>query len=359
MKRFITSLSTGLMSLAIVGEIRAQTPPPPPPPPPSGSPRVPALPSAPAPAATYTINLKTRPACATPHTKNLARVEGGFIDVATATPHGVTVTMTGTTAANSYLGCTGFAGETFHLVQEFEITCSEPNVHSVVLTLDSALVGFVRSKGRAGACVRRAEVSVTPVDQPGTPLVVAYPPLCVEGTHGQLCNQHLPPVEGAPMPLGRYTLVANFVLDTRASGVCDSHSVADFDPDTTLPTDWVRTRDPFQGVSKKAFGFTFSISAAAPSETPALPGGIRERPAIPLEPPARPSPPTDRGARSASLKDSGRGSSRPFRSRWAENNAKAGIPSQSQGNRAESPLDEQNQATRRPSETQIVGQVLP
>ena len=115
------------------------------------------------------------------------------------------------------------------------------------------------------------------------------------------------------MPLGRYTLVASFVLDTRASGVCDSHSVADFDPDTTLPADWVRTRDPFQGVSKKAFGFTASVTAAPPSATaappsaaepPALPGGIRSRPITPAGPSALSSPPADRRARRTSLSPS-------------------------------------------------------
>jgi len=43
--------------------------------------------------------------------------------------------------------------------------------------------------------------------------------------------------------------------------------VADFSPDTALPPEWVRTRDPFQGVSKKAFGFTATITAAPPSAT--------------------------------------------------------------------------------------------
>ena len=49
----------------------------------------------------------------------------------------------------------------------------------------------------------------------------------------------------------------------------------------------------------------------------------------------------------------------PCRSRWTISNAKAGIPSQSPGNRAESPLDEQNEATRGPSETQIIGRFAP
>ncbi len=201
----------------------------------------------------------------TPHTKKLARVDGGFIDVTVPTPQGVIVTMTGTAAASSYLGCTGVASADFELAQEFEITCSDPNVHTVALTLDSALVGFVRSKGHAGAAVRVAEVSVTPEGWDGTPLTLWYPPFGVTGKDGRLCNQHLPQIQDVPMPIGRYVISARFALDTQAKGVCDDHSVADFSPDTALPADWVRSRDPFQGVSKKSFGFMFALSASAPS----------------------------------------------------------------------------------------------
>ena len=95
-------------------------------------------------------------------------------------------------------------------------------------------------------------------------LTLAHPPLAASGTMARLCNQHLPPLEGPPMPVGRFTLVADFVLDTTASGICNAHAVADFSPDTSLPAEWVRMRDPFQGVSKRAFGFSFSMSAAAP-----------------------------------------------------------------------------------------------
>src|SRR5437588_527171 len=102
MERWMTSLGAGLMSLAIVRGVAAQTPPPPPPPPPSGSPHASVPAPAPIPVATYVINLKTRHACATPHARNLARAEGGYIDVATPTSSSVTITMTGTTAANSY-----------------------------------------------------------------------------------------------------------------------------------------------------------------------------------------------------------------------------------------------------------------
>jgi hypothetical protein len=247
----------GLLNLAMLAEARAQ--------PPSAAAIPPAAAMAPAAPPTYTIVLHTRHACVTPHARKLARAEGGFIDVTTPAPNVVAFAMTGTAAANSYLGCTGMASEKFQLVQDLEITCSDPKQTTVALTLDSALVGFVRSKGKAGACMRLAQVCLTPVGVSETPLSLSYPPLCVEGTAGQLCNQHLPPVEAPVMPVGRYTLTATFVLDTTASGICDSHAVADFSPDTALPPDWVRTRDPFQGVSKKNFGFMATITAEPPS----------------------------------------------------------------------------------------------
>src|SRR3954454_5247281 len=124
---------------------------------------------------TYSFSLHDRQACVTPYHRKLARADGGFIDVATPATGGLTVGMTGTTAANSYLGCTGAAGEQFQLIQDFEITSTDPKVKSVVLTLDTALVGFVRSKGRAGAAVRRADASVIPANWDGTPLAQAYP----------------------------------------------------------------------------------------------------------------------------------------------------------------------------------------
>jgi hypothetical protein len=245
--------AAGLLNLWMLANAEAQAP------------SAPAIPASAPP--TYTITLHTRNACVTPEAHKLARAEGGFIDVTTPAPNVVAVAMTGTAAANSYLGCTGTAVEKFQLVQDLEITCSDEKQESVALTLDTALVGYVRSKGRAGACVRVAEVCLTPAGVSGAPLTIAYPPLCVEGTAGQLCNQHLPPLEVPVMPVGRYVLTATFVLDTRAAGVCDSHSVADFSPDTALPPEWVRTRDPFQGVSKRSFGFTATVSAAPPTAT--------------------------------------------------------------------------------------------
>jgi hypothetical protein len=260
MKKHMTPLSIGLSVLILaVSGARAQSPAPPPLP----SPR-------------YTITLGGRDAGVTPHTRNRARADGGIIDVQTASPSSdaLTVTMTGTTAADSYLGCTSTSTQSFHLVQEFEVSCSDPMIESVTLTFDSSLVGYVRSARKAGASVKLASASVVPESWVRSPLMLAHPPLSSSGTQAHLCNQHLPPLQGPAMPLGRYTLVADFVLDTTGSGICNAHAVADFSPDTTLPADWVRMRDPFQGVSKKAFGFSFSLSAGAPSRA-ASPSGAK------------------------------------------------------------------------------------
>ena len=222
----------------------------------------------PLPTPKYTISLGGRSACVTPCTHHLARADGGIIDVQTPSPNTLTVSMTGTPAAENYMCCTSAAKQEFHLEQEFEITCSDPGTKSVTLVLDSTLTGYVRSLRDAGASARLASASVAPLSGIAPPLVLGHPPFCVSGTEGRLCNQHLPPVENPSMPLGRYVLTADFVLDTTASGICNARAAADFSPDTALPPEFVRTRDPFQGVSKKLFGFILTLSANPPSESP-------------------------------------------------------------------------------------------
>jgi hypothetical protein len=169
----------------------------------------------------------------------------------------------GSVAANSYLGCPGSAAERFELVQEIEITCSDKNVKTAKLSLDSVLAGFVRSKHHAATGARLATARVCPLGSPQPVIEITHPPLAVQGTDGQHCNQHLPTVEMSGVPLGRHTLTAEFILEAEAFGIADAHSNADFSPSGSLPSDWVRTRDPFQGVDKKDFGFSITLTVAA------------------------------------------------------------------------------------------------
>ena len=220
----------------------------------------------------YTITLGPRTACATPKITKQARAEGGSTDVTTPAPNVLAMAMSGSVAANAFLGQTSTATETFHLEQEFEIECSDSATCLVRLTLESALVGFVRSKHKGGACVRMAQAKICVAGSPDSPLVVVHPPLCVDGDNGRLCNQHLPLIRVDKMPLGKYILVADFVLTSEAGGLLDGHSAADFSPSTSLPADWVRTRDPFQGVDKKDFGFKLVLTADPPenAKSPAM-----------------------------------------------------------------------------------------
>jgi hypothetical protein len=184
--------------------------------------------------------------------------------VTTPASNVLAMSMTGSVAANAFLGQTSSASMTFHLEQEFELSCSDSSTCFVKLTLESALVGFVRSKHKAGAGVKVASAKICLPGSADTPLVVVHPALGVEGEEGRLCNQHLPLIKVDKMPLGRYILVADFVLASEAGGVLDGHSAADFSPSTSLPADWVRTRDPFQGVDKKDFGFKLLLTADPP-----------------------------------------------------------------------------------------------
>jgi hypothetical protein len=228
--------------------------------------------AAPAAPPTFTIALGGRTACVNPTTRHFARADGGSIDVQSPAQGVLAASLSGSVAANAYLGHTGSAVESFHLVQEFEIACSDTSVSAVALTLDSSLVGFVRSKYKGGACVQVASATVTSAGLLASPLSIAYPPMCVAGTEARLCNQHTEPITGRSLPLGKYVLTAELVIEAEASGLCDGHSAADFSPTAALPADFVRLRDPFQNADKKNFGFSLTLTAAPVGSPVALRG---------------------------------------------------------------------------------------
>ncbi len=210
---------------------------------------------------TISINLGPRTACVTPQTNRQARADGGIVDVLLPSPNVLAANLTGTAAANAVLGCESSVSQTFHLEQEFEIAAAETGVRDVALTLESTLVGLVRARHKGSAGVRLASAKICPVGWPESPLVVVHPAFLVQATGAKLCNQRLPPIKVPTMPVGLYVLVADFVLISDAAGLTDGHSAADFSPSTTLPADWVRARDPFQGVDKKDFGFHLTLTA--------------------------------------------------------------------------------------------------
>jgi hypothetical protein len=210
----------------------------------------------------YSITLGGRSACVTPSHRGQARAEGGQIEVTSPTSNALAAVLSGSVAANAYLGCPGSASERFLLVQEFEVICSDKNVKTATMSLDSVLAGFARSKHRAEAGTRLTTARVCPVGSAEPVMVITHPTLAVMGTDGRHCNQHLPTLEVHGLPLGRYALTAEFVLEAGAAGIADAHANADFSSSSSLPSDWVRSRDPFQGVDKKNFGFSLILTVA-------------------------------------------------------------------------------------------------
>jgi hypothetical protein len=226
------------------------------------------LPALPVTKPVYSITLGGRSAVVTPSHRGQARAEGGETDITSPSPSALAAVLSGSVAANAYLGCPGSASERFQLVQEFEISCSDKSIKTATMSLDSVLAGFARSKHRAGAGTRLATASVCPAGSTEPVMVISHPIFAVEGSDGRHGNQHLPTLKVSGQPLGRYSLTAEFVLEAEAHGIADAHAHADFSPSGSLPADWVRARDPFQGVDKKDFGFSLTLTVAADEATP-------------------------------------------------------------------------------------------
>jgi hypothetical protein len=215
----------------------------------------------------YTFTLGAVTNCVTPFTHGDAKTEEGKIDVTTEN-NVLKVVMTGGVGANVFLGFESIATQTFQLVQEFEVTSSDPNVREVILTLDSGLVGFVRAKHKASACAYVASVSVAPVGWSTTPLVANHPQLCVAGPNtcgcggvGLINKDPLPQITSQPMPLGRYVVQATFMIQATAQGILDGHSAAIFSPEPKELDPWEREHDIYKGEEKEGYGFTSIITA--------------------------------------------------------------------------------------------------
>ena len=178
---------------------------------------------------------------------------GGSPTSLTPSPNVLAMAMSGSVAANAFLGHTSTATETFHLEQEFEVELLRPR-RSTRPADPGQLPGRVRPvevQGRAPACGWPRRRSAWPA-APETP-AGGRPPAALpsRGTTAGSATSTSRLIKVDRMPLGRYLLVADFVLSCEAGGLTDGHSAADFSPSTALPSDWVRTRDPFQGSTRR------------------------------------------------------------------------------------------------------------
>src|SRR4051794_10784777 len=129
--------------------VTTEEPPPPPPPPPTGAPQ----PAAAAKAPTYTFTLLGKSECIVPCTHGDAKAEDGKAEV-TAEDNQVKAVLNGAAGANVFFGAESTATLSVQVVQEFEVACSDASINQVVLSLESNLLGIIRGKHKASACVR-------------------------------------------------------------------------------------------------------------------------------------------------------------------------------------------------------------
>lgn len=204
-----------------------------------------------------------------PYTHGDAKVEEGKIEI-TPEDNTLKAVLTGGAGANVFLGVESSASQSIQVVQEFEITCSDPAIKEVVLTLESNLAGFIRSKHKASASVRLASATVAPVGAATTPLAASYPAYVVSGAQGYKYTDPQEPAKGPAMPLGRYVLQANFVIEVTAAGFLDAHSTAIFVPESETLDGWEREHDPFKGDEHDDFGFSVTLNADSPPGFPSV-----------------------------------------------------------------------------------------
>ncbi|HWE39325.1 MAG TPA: hypothetical protein VG406_22435 [Isosphaeraceae bacterium] len=292
-KRYWTWLLLGGMAMASPAAFGQQAgqppvpapaiPPPPPPPPPSGeaapaTPTAPGTESAPAPApangetaaaqegpkATITLGDKTD--TITPGKIHDGLDEGGKITVEVSKEGDkLTALLSGVAAAHTFVGAHSVSVQSFKLVQEFDVTSTDTGVTSVVLTLEAALNGYVRSIHKGQGCMKLACASLAPVG--GSPLAtVAFAPRCVCGDDQCLYKREEKPAPTPPLPLGRYVLTATFYLEASAEGLLNGRGIANFSADG-LPDPWKLSKDPFKDTDAKDFGFALTVTATVPGAT--------------------------------------------------------------------------------------------
>ncbi len=225
---------------------------------------------------TYTFTLGPKCETISPCFHCSAKAADGKAEF-TAEDNQLKTVLTGAAGANVFFGAESAATLSVQVVQEFEISCSDSSISQVVLTLESNLAGFIRSKHKANACMRLASASIAPVGATTAALSTCFPTACVGGVQGccvgpQGYKYETPaePVKVGAMPLGKYVLQANFIIQATAGGVLDAHSTAIFTPESEDLDAWEREHDPFVGDAHDDFGFTLTLKADTPEGYPAV-----------------------------------------------------------------------------------------
>jgi hypothetical protein len=193
-----------------------------------------------------------------------AVAERGKIEVTNAEGDELEITLTAATAAHCFVGAQSLGTQSMNVVQEFELACTDRKVTAADVSIESTLKGYVRARHKGLGSMRVATAAVYTSSGAPTSLSVTYPPSCATGGCAMAYEQERK-VPVVRLPLGRYVLVARFVLQAEASGLTNGRGVADFSQ-AALPDGWEQQRDPFKDVKRDGFGFSLTLAVAVPDD---------------------------------------------------------------------------------------------
>ncbi len=208
------------------------------------------------------IAIKTRQAHAEPFRQGFTHTGGGNIDVAQPTPDTLVINMTGVAVAGAHPCKDSTASLTFDLDQCFEITCDDPKIKRVKLTLEGRVIGLLRSHKGGGTAQQgpaHAGVSCGPLEV----LSLDLPCHCISGGDNLSVNDREGPA-AASVPAGECHLRQSWAVSAvhpRSLLMCKAAS-AEFAPDPALDPLWISYWEPFHGASKKDFGFQVILKVA-------------------------------------------------------------------------------------------------
>ncbi len=209
-------------------------------------------------------------ASAVPVKRGVAYVNGGVIDVTQPNPTTMVVTMTGLTAADADLLRASVAQYQFELAQDFEVVFNSKRVKSAKLTVESRVVGLLRTEfNHEAGCLHfrkkwataETQDAVTTVNCGSAQVVtVTLPGRATPGCDDLSVYDHFGPV-AAEVGAGTYSLSETWGFGvTHPAFQCRGAS-AEFSPQPSyIPSGyWLSDFRPFNGLATRDFGFQMTL----------------------------------------------------------------------------------------------------
>jgi hypothetical protein len=167
--------------------------------------------------------------------------------------------LTGLTGAHCFIGGSSAGLLIFELTQEFDIAPESAGITSAEVTLAASLNGYLWARHKAQAAMKLADAALYDA---GGNLVqsIAMPPAQV--CDGCLRYQQEATAPASTLPVGRYTLVAHFTIESGAGGLVRAHGTSVFSGEE-IPGLWAQSGDPFAEEDRENFGFNITVSASA------------------------------------------------------------------------------------------------